>query len=286
MTFSIFTSTALVLGLLEAAPLVLAAIGFTLIFRLNGFTNVAYAENITLGAYFAVIFNSILGWNFYAAIIPSALLSGIFSVLTYLVVFRPAFKRGVGKTELIILSVGLSFFVRYGSRLIFGNDLFNFTFDNPSYLSAFGIGITSIQLTCIALVVIISLGIYFFIYRTNYGERMRALADNENLAMISGINPTKVSVLIWFLAGVAGGLAGVFYGAFSFVSPSLGYNLILIIIMVTIVGGVGSIRGALIGSIGVGIVTSAVTLLSKPLYGQVVLLILFIGILKIRKVRV
>src|SRR5665647_513113 len=89
MTLPTFLSSTLVLGLLEAAPLVLAAIGFTLIFRLNGFINVAFAENITLGAYFAVIFNSILGWNFYVSIIPATLLSGLLSVTTYLIIYRP-----------------------------------------------------------------------------------------------------------------------------------------------------------------------------------------------------
>lgn len=287
MTLSIFLSSTLVLGLLEAAPLVLAAIGFTLIFRLNGFINVAYAENITLGAYFAVIFNSILGWNFYVAIIPAALLSGLLSVLTYLIVFRPAFRRGVGKTELIILSVGVSYFIRYAARILFGNDLFNFNFSGTSFLKVFGIGVTNIQLICIGLVAAISIGIYFFIYKTNYGEKVRALADNEELAMVSGINPTKVSLLIWFIAGTSAGLAGLFYGTFSFVSSSLGWNMILIVIMVTIVGGVGSIRGALIASAFVGIVTSAVNLLTtNSLYGEIVLLIIFIGILKIRKVRV
>ncbi len=287
MTLSTFLSSTLVLGLLEAAPLVLAAIGFTLIYRLNGFTNVAYAENITLGAYFAVIFNSLLGWNFYASIIPAALLSGLLSVVTYLVIFRPSFRRGVGKTELIILSVGVSYFIRYGSRILFGNDLFNFNFSSTSYLKVFGIGVTNIQLICIGLVAVISIGIYFFIYKTNYGEKMRALADNEELAMISGINPTKVSLLIWFIAGSSAGLAGLFYGSFSFVSSSLGWNMILIVIMVSVVGGVGSIRGALVASAFVGIVTSAVNLLSSnSLYGDIVLLIIFIGILKVRKVRV
>jgi branched-subunit amino acid ABC-type transport system permease component len=287
MTLSIFLSSTLVLGLLEAAPLVLAAIGFTLIFRLNGFVNVAYAENITLGAYFAVIFNSILGWNFYVSIIPAALLSGLLSVVTYLIVFRPAFRRGVGKTELIILSVGVSYFIRYTARILFGNDLFNFNFSSTSYLSVFGIGVTNIQLTCIGLVAVISVGIYLFIYKTNYGEKVRALADNEELAMISGINPTKVSLLIWFIAGSSAGLAGLFYGTFSFVSSSLGWNMILIVIMVSIVGGIGSIRGALIASAFVGIITSAVNLLlSNSLYGEIVLLIIFIGILKIRKARV
>ena len=286
MNISTFLSNTLVLGLLEAAPLVLAAIGFTLIFALNGFTNIAYAENVTLGAYFAVIFNAMLGWNFYASIIPAALLSGVLSVVTYLLVFRPTFKKGAGNTELIILSVGLSYFIRYGVRLIFGNDIFNYSFESNSYLSAFGIGITSIQLICLGLVLVISLGVYFFMFKTNYGEMMRALADNEELAMLSGLNPKRVSMLIWFIAGALGGLAGIFYGAFSFVNYSLGWNLILIMIMITIVGGVGSVRGALIASAFVGIVTTAVTLLTQPLYGEIVLLITFIGILKLRKGRV
>ena len=121
-----FLTDALVLGLFEAAPLVLAAVGFTLIYYLNGFINVAYAENITLGAYFAALLNSILGLNFYLTIIPAALLSGGVSVLTFLVVFRPALRRGVGNTEMIILSVGLSFFIRYASRLVFGSRLYLF----------------------------------------------------------------------------------------------------------------------------------------------------------------
>ena len=123
-------------------------------------------------------------------------------------------------------------------------------------------------------------------FKTNNGEKMRGLADNKELAMLSGINPMKVSILIWFIAGALGGLAGQFYGVFSFISSSLGWNLILIVIMVTIVGGIGNIRGALLASAGVGFIMSAVTLISNSAYGNVVLMIIFIGILKIRKARV
>lgn len=286
MSFVMFLKSTLVLGLLESAPLMLAAIGFTLIFCLNGFMNIAYAENMTLSAYFALTINSILGWNFYVSIIPSIFLSGVFSVLTYLLVFRPAMKRGVGKTELIILSVGLSFLIRHAINLIFGLDLRNFTIPKTYYLKFFGIGITSTQLICLGLALITSLGLYLFIYKTNYGEIMRALADNEELAMISGINPIKVSILVWFLSGVAGGLAGIFYGVFSWVNSSLGWSQILIILMVAIVGRVGDVRGALIAGAVVGIITTAVALKTVPLYGMITLLIIFIAILKFRKVEV
>ena len=274
---------AIIIGLIDAAPLVLAAVGFTLIYYLNGFINVAYAENVTLGAYFSVIFNTWLGLPFFIAIIPAALLTGLLSVITYHTVFRPAFKRGVGPTELIILSVGLSFFLRYAAILIFSNDPLVMDVGTASYLTILGQGVTNIQIAALTLVALISAGLYLFIYRTGYGEMMRGLANNEELAMVSGINPTKVSTLIWFIAGMAGGLGGIFFGVFSLVTPRMGWNQILIVIMLSIVGGIGSVRGALIASIGAGILTAAVTLLTKPLYAQVILLVFFIFILKARK---
>lgn len=286
MSFAMFLKSTLVIGLLESAPLMLAAVGFTLIFCLNGFINIAYAENMTLGAFLAVTFNAILGWNFYISIIPAALLAGVLSVLTYLIVFRPAMQRGVGKTEMIILSVGVSFVLRYGINLIYGSDLRNFNVGKTYYLSFFGMGITSTQLICLGLVLIIALGLYLFIYKTNYGETMRALADNEELAMISGINPIKVSVLVWFLSGVAGGLAGIFTGVFTWVHSGIGWHMILVVLLVAIIGRVGNVRGALIVGAGIGIITTAVTLVTQPAYGVVALLVIFILILKFRKVEV
>jgi len=285
MSFAMFLKSTFVIGLLESAPLMLAAVGFTLIYRLNGFINIGYAENATLGAYLAVTLNAILGWNFYIAIIPAALFSGVLSVLTYLIVFRPAMKRGVGPTEMIILSVGVSFFLRYGISLIWGSRLYNFNLGKTDYLSLFGIGITNTQLICLGLALVVAFGLYAFIYKTKMGETMRALADNEELAMISGINPVKVSVVVWFLSGLAGGLAGVFTGVFTWVNTGLGWHMILVILLVAIIGRVGDVRGALIAGAGVGIITTAVTLVTQPAYGVVTLLVIFIVILKIRKVR-
>ena len=285
MDFAMFLKSTFVIGILESAPLMLAAVGFTLIFCLNGFMNIAYGENLTMGAFLAVTFNTILGWNFYVSIIPAALLAGVLSVATYLLVFRPAMKRGVGKVEMIILSVGLSFIIRYSINLIWGSEVRNFLV-KTHYLSFFGVGITSTQLISLGLVLLISLGLYLFIYRTNYGETMRALADNEELAMISGINPIKVSVLIWFFSGVAGGLAGIFTGVFTWVHSAIGWHEILVILLVAIIGRVGNVRGALIAGAAVGIITTAVTLVTQPAYGVVALLVVFILILKFRKVEV
>jgi branched-subunit amino acid ABC-type transport system permease component len=280
-----FITDSLILGIIQAAPLVLAAAGFTMIFYLNGFINVAYAESLTMGAYFAIIFNTLLGVNFYVAIIPAALLTGGASVVTYLLVFRVASKRGVSSTEMIILSVGLSFFIRYLIHFIFGGVLRNFDVEAPSSIKILGIGVTTIQLIAIFLVIAAVIALYFLVYRTKYGEMMRALANNEELAMASGINPSRVSILIWFIAGVLGGLSGVFYGVFSFVNPAIGWKLMLIIIMISIVGGVGNVRGALVASVGAGVILAAVTLLTTPIYGGIILLLAFIVVLQFRTVR-
>jgi branched-subunit amino acid ABC-type transport system permease component len=285
MDFTTFLVSTLVLGFLEAAPLLLAAIGFTLIFRLNGFINVAYAETITIGAYFGVLFNNYLGWNLYVSLIPAGIFSGIFSVITYLVFYRPALKRGVRGSEMIILSVGVSYFLRYLIRIVFGNDLLSFK-SSVKYFKIMGVGVTDIQLFIVGLVTIVAVAVYLFIYRTNIGEKMRALAENEDIAKVSGINPLKVTMLIWFMAGVTGGLSGAFYGARSFVLYSIGWNMILVVIMIAIVGKVGSVPGAILASLGIGIVVSGVTLASNAQYGIMVLLLLFIVILKLRKGKV
>lgn len=273
-------SDALLLGLFGAAPLVLAALGFTLIYYLNGFINVAYAENLTLGAYIAVALNVTMGWDFYLTIVPSAILAGLMSVATFLLVYRPAMRRGVGPTEMIILSVGMSFFMRYAARLIFGIKLYLFNTGGSTYFHFLGIGITDYQIAALGMVAVAVVGLYLFIFRTGYGQQMRALAGNRDLATASGINPQTVSILIWFIAGVAGGLAGIFYGVFSFVNADIGWNLILTIIMISILGRVGNVRGALVVGVGAGIITAFLTQVAQPLYANVVLLMIFILVLK------
>ncbi|MEM9348985.1 MAG: branched-chain amino acid ABC transporter permease [Pseudomonadota bacterium] len=273
---------AIFIGLLEASPLILAAMGFTLIYYLNGFMNIAYAESITYGAYFAILFNVILGFNFYGAILPSMLLSGAMSVAVYYAIFRPALNRGVGPTEMIILSVGVSFMLRYGLILVVGPENLFLNEPNIVYMQFGWFGATNLQLIALALVFLTAGVLYWMIYNTGLGEQMRGLANNQELAMASGINPHRTSIAIWFIAGCAGGLSGVFSGVFTQVTAYMGWNVILITMLVTIVAGIGSVRGALVAAVGAGILTSFITLVSKPLYAEVVLLLMFIGVLTFR----
>jgi branched-subunit amino acid ABC-type transport system permease component len=278
-----FVTQSLVIGVAYNAPLVLAAIGFALLYRLTGLINVAYAETLTLGAYFAMWLNTTYGLDFYATLLPTAILSGTLSVATYLLIFRPARRRDVGVLEMIIISFGLSIFLRYGLQFIFGSPFRFFDVPPPDTVMILGVGVTSFRLVALGTVALLSLLLYLFIQRTDLGLQIRALASDERLAQVSGIRPLVVTLMIWFLAGVAGGLAGAFIGVGSSVDPLLGWHEFLFIMLIVLVGGAWGLGGVIAVGVAAGIALTAMELrFSQVLYAQLVLVVGFILLLKWR----
>jgi branched-subunit amino acid ABC-type transport system permease component len=278
-----FITQSVVIGVAYDAPLVLAAIGFALLYRLTGLINVAYAETLTLGAYFAMWLNTTFGLDFYAVLIPTAILSGLLSVATYLVIFRPAKKRNVGGLEMIIISFGLAVFLRHGLQFIFGSPVRFFDVPPPDTVSILGVGVTSFRLVAVVTVALLSLLLYLFIQRSKFGLQIRALASDEQLAQVSGIRPLVVTVMIWFLAGIAGGLAGAFIGVGSSVDPLLGWHEFLFIMLVVLVGGAWGLGGVIVVGVATGIALTAMELrLGQIYYAQLVLIVAFIILLKWR----
>jgi branched-subunit amino acid ABC-type transport system permease component len=278
-----FVVQAVVIGLTEHAPLILAAIGFALLYRLTGLINVAYSETITLGAYFGVWANTTFGLDFYTVLLPAGLLAGLVSVGTYLLIFRPAKQRNVGVLEMIIISFGLSVLLRHGLQFVFGYPVRFFDVPPPDTVRILGTGVASFRILAIVSVVVLSLLIYWFIQRSRYGLQIRALASDEDLAQVSGIRPLTVTVLIWFIAGVAGGLAGAFYGVASSVAPLLGWRQFLYILLVVLVGGIWGLRGVILVGIATGIALAAMSLqFGQVLYAQLALIVAFLIILKLR----
>ena len=274
---------ALVIGLTEHAPLILAAMGFALLYRLTGLINVAYSETVTLGAYFGMWVNTTFGLDFYLSLIPAGLLAGLMSVVTYLAIFRPAKQRNVGVLELIIISFGLSIFLRYGLQFVFGYVVRFYEVPPPDTIFVLGVGVSSFRLLALASVALLALLLYWFIQHTQFGLQIRALASDEDLAQASGIRPLTVTVLVWFIAGLAGGLAGAFYGVGSSVRPWLGWDQFLLILLVALVAGSRNIRGVIMVGVGAGVALAAMTLqFGEALYSKLALIIIFMIILKLR----
>jgi branched-subunit amino acid ABC-type transport system permease component len=277
----------LVIGLTEHAPLILAAMGFALLYRLTGLINVAYSETVTLGAYFGVWLNGTFGLNFYAVALPAGILAGLISVATYFAIFRPAKQRNMGMLEMILISFGLSIFLRHGLQFIFGYPVRFFDVPPPDTIRVLGVGVGSFRLLGLGSVIALSILLWWFIQKTRLGLQIRALASDEDLAQASGVRPLAVTVLIWFLAGLAGGLAGAFYGVGSSVAPLLGWRQFLFILLVVLVAGARDIGGVIIAGAATGIALAAMTLqFGQSLYAQLALIVAFMILLKIRGRRV
>jgi branched-subunit amino acid ABC-type transport system permease component len=278
-----FIGNALVIGLTEHAPLVLAAMGFFLLYRLTGLINVAYSETVTLGAYFGMWMNTTFDLGFYTVLLPAGILAGLVSVGTYLLIFRPARRRNVGALELIIISLGLSVFLRHALQFVFGYPVRFYDVPPPDTINVLGVGVSSFRLLALGMVLLAALGLYFFIQKTKLGLQIRALASDEGLAQVSGIRPLLVTILVWFVAGVAGGMAGAFYGVGSSVAPLLGWRQFLLILLVVLVGGAKSIRGVIVTGVVTGVALAAMSLeFGQVLYAQLALIVAFIVVLKIR----
>jgi branched-subunit amino acid ABC-type transport system permease component len=278
-----FVTQTVVIGLTEHAPLVLAAIGFALLYRLTGLINVAYSETITLGAYFGMWANTTFGLDFYAVLLPAGLMAGVVSVVTYLAIFRPAKRRNVGVLEMIIISFGLSIFLRHGLQFVFGYPVRFFDVPPPDTIMVLGVGVASFRLLALGSVAVLALLLYWFIQRSRYGLQIRALASDDDLAQVSGIRPLTVTVLIWFIAGFAGGLAGAFYGVASSVAPLLGWRQFLFVLLVVLVGGTWGLRGVIAVGVATGVALAAMSLqFGQVLYAQLALIVAFLVILKWR----
>lgn len=278
-----FITDSIVIGLTQHAPLILAAIGFALIYRLSGLINVAYSETITLGAYIGMWINTTFNLNFYAILLPTGVLAGLISVATYLAIFRPAKQRNVGVLEMIIISFGLSIFLRHGLQFVFGYPVRFYDVPPPNTIRVFGIGVSSFRLLALGSVVLLALLLYWFIQRSALGLQIRALASDENLAQASGIRPLFVTVLIWFIAGAAGGLAGAYFGVGSAVAPLLGWRQFLFIFLVVMVAGGKNLGGVIIVGAATGVALAAMTLqFGQALYAQLALIIGFVLLLKVR----
>lgn len=281
-----FIGDSLVIGLTEHAPLILASIGFALLYRLTGLINVAYSETITLGAYFGMWVNTTFDLNFYTVLIPAGLMAGIASVGTYFAIFRPAKKLNVGGLEMIIISFGLSIVLRHALQFVFGYPVRFFEVPPPDTVRVLGVGVGSFRLLAVASVVVVSLALYWFIQRSSFGLQIRALASDEDLAQASGIRPLFVTVLIWFIAGIAGGMAGAFYGVSSSAAPLLGWRQFLFIFLVVVVGGRKGLGGVIITGALTGIALAAMTLqFGQVLYAQLALIVAFVVLLKWRSKR-
>jgi branched-chain amino acid transport system permease protein len=250
----------LVLGCLLSLP----AIAVTLIFGVARFPNAATGDMMTVGAYTTLAANVVMGAWLEASAVFATLSCALLAVFLYFAVFEKLEGRsGVAN---LVASVGVAFALRSTVTFFVGYDQFalNLPLTRAWNFAGFRMLPTDLVLVLIALG---CLGIAFFVlHRTPIGRHMRAVADNPELAQVSGISRRKVMCALWALFGAFAGLGGVLMGARAVIVPDLGWELLLPIFAGVISGGIGSPLGAVIGMVAFSVAMELTAALLNPSY--------------------
>ncbi|MGB1172952.1 MAG: branched-chain amino acid ABC transporter permease [Marinobacterium sp.] len=278
----VLTNFILVPALTYGSQLALGALGVTLVYGVLRFSNFAHGEMMAFGT-MITIFGT---WGLQAlgvsiAPLPTALLAlplgiagaVILSLIFDKTVYKYHRQRKASPVIFLIVSIGLMFFigglVRFiigpGDQIFFDGTRFIFSardFKRSTGLDE-GLALKMTQAVTIVTAILVVAAMFWFLNKTRTGKSMRAFSDNENLALLSGINPDRVVMITWILVGALATIAGTLYGLDKSFKPFSFMQLLLPIFAAAIVGGVGNPLGAIAGGYVIAFSEIAVTFAYK-----------------------
>ena len=268
-------------GIAVGSIIALAAVGLTLTYGILRLANFAHGDIMTLGAYLTLVFN-LSGMNIWLSILLGAGLTIAVALLTEKLLWSPMRTKRASSTTLIIISIGLALFLRNGIILIWGGA--NQKYDLPVVpaLDLFGIRIAQNRLLVVGLTILVIFGLHYLLQKTKTGKAMRAVADNVDLARVSGINVDQVVIWTWVIAAGLTAIGGGMYGLVTAVRPNMGWFLILPMFASVILGGIGNPYGAIAGAMVIGIAQEVSTYWLPAEYKLGVALLIMILVLLVR----
>jgi len=267
-------------GVVSGTILAVPAIGFTAIYAVLRFPNFAVASHLTVGAFAGLLANTSLGLPAPAAVLAAFLVAGAVGVASDQIALRPL--RPSGALTSAIASVALTIALENVLRFIFGNDLRGFDLPIMRDWRFGGLRVGPQQIENLAMAVVAMAGLFLFLAFTRTGKAMRAVADNPALADIKGIDPERMARLASFVGMGLAGVGGVLLGLDTSIDPLTGFRAILSIFAAAVVGGLGSIPGAVVGALTVGIAEELSLLAIEPAYRTAVGFVAILIVLTIR----
>jgi len=258
-------------GLIFSSILVLGSIGLSLIYSIANFANFAHGDTMTVGAYSALVAfgaigglgGSILGlpYGFFVALAVGVGMAAVVAVITEKVVYESLEISSIG---LLITSIGIAFIYRGVIQIGFGADFtrYGITRLRPiEWLIPYGIQVTLHDIAIVFSAIVLVGGLHVLLQYTDLGRKMRAMADNPDLARVSGIRTKRITLWTWIIGAGLAGAGGVFLGLFNQLAPRMGFNLLLLIFAAVILGGIGSVYGAMLGGFLIGMISQLTPIL-------------------------
>ena len=270
-------------GLLFGLTMALASLGLSMVFGTTGLTNFAHGELITFGALVAYGFNRGLGLPVVTAGIIATLVSGLFGYVQDAGFWRPLRRRGTGIIAMMIVSIGMAIFLRNLYQYIFGGETKSYSqYITQTSISWSPVPLTPAGLVTMVICVLVLVAVSIALQRTRTGKATRAVSDNPALASASGIDVDRVISVVWIVGTGLAGLSGVLLGLSQQVEYQMGLKVLLLVFAAVTLGGLGTIWGAMLGSIIVGIFIEVSTVVIPPELKYVGALGILIVILLVR----
>ncbi len=253
-------------GITYGSQLAIGALGVTFVYAILRFANFAHGEIMSFGAMITILFTWFFqSQNIGLGILPTALIAlpiGIVATIILCIisdkfVFQYYRYQKSVPVVLAMVSIGLMFVINAIIRIIIGTETIKFSDGQKFIIKAKqfkvitglneGLALKSSQVITILITIALLTFTFWFLQKTKTGKSMRAFSDNEDLALLSGINPDRVVFITWVIVGVLACVAGTLYGLDKSYKPIIYLNLVLPIFASAIVGGIGSPFGAVVG---------------------------------------
>ena len=251
-------------GLVSGTILTLPAMGFSAIFAVLRYPSFAVGALASFGAYAGWLTNTRWGWPAEAAIPVAFVAAAGVGTLAEWVAIRPLEKSGA--LMMSVASLALSFLLENLLRFGFGNDLKGFELALLRDVTFGPLRIGPQQLKNMALALGVMLAVWAFLRLSNTGRAMRAVADNPDLARLRGIRPARVALITVAVGSGLAGIGGMLLGLDTSIDPLTGARLMLSIFAAAVLGGLGSIPGAVAGALIIGVVEELTVFALSPAY--------------------
>lgn len=286
----------IVFGLISGAILALSGIGLSLTYGILKFANFAHGDLMTLGAFMALMVLGGLravglhpeplgplsfGWPMLLAAAAAMVLTALASIVLDRILYRPL--RQTGSAILLIASVGVAFGLRAIIQFIWSPQPQYYIRKIQIAREMLGVRVKPDQLFILALSAVLVLALHAFLTRTRMGKAMRATADNMELARVTGIDTERVILWTWVIGSMLAAAAGIMIGIENkFITPMLGWEILIYIFAAVILGGIGSPYGAMAGGLIIGISGELSTLWIPTEYKPVVAFVIMIAVLLVK----
>jgi branched-chain amino acid transport system permease protein len=256
--------------------------GLTLIWGMMNVINFAHGDLVMIGMYIAFWTYVLLGGGPAVFGPLAAILLFMFGVLVYFALIRHVIDGPI--ISQILATFGLALLLRYAAFWAFSADFVTLpdTLLISGNINIGGILIELPRLVAGVVALAVTVGMHLLLTRTTIGSQLLAVSEDRNAAMLMGIRPDRMQALAWGLAAAATGIAGALIATFYYISPTVGESLAIIAFVTVALGGFGSVPGAMIAGLLIGLIESVSAYAIGPVYKDVIIYSLFVAVLWVR----